>query len=194
LLGPGVFALAEKILPRELALARNEGYGCVNLKKCAPALRPQPGAWIALVSGARSMASVSKSESTSPSPDPRKISAQSRDHAQSVLLDVQDELHELAAIIAMLPHLHHFAIVMHEIIQPGPRRANVPTACHDRIGRLLHELPRKQQAATNKALERFTSHDRLTDVELMDLTSALEVMTRSIEYRLQRVCGLLAAV
>ena len=106
----------------------------------------------------------------------------------SHLLAIRDELDELAGLVAMLPQLHRFIGVMEEII--GPRDGHDASPARDPIGSFLTGMPRRQQVAVREAVDRLGS-EAVDLADLMDMKSALEAMTRSIEYRMHRACALL---
>ena len=112
-------------------------------------------------------------------------SSASRQH----LLAVQDELHELADLLACLPELRRFADVLEEIIHPPPETdSDDPGRLHDRIGCALRALSTPQNHADDD------SDHPVSNSELADLNSAMDAMIIVIRYRLIRTAALVGTL
>lgn len=120
--------------------------------------------------------------------------------SRSQWLAVQDELDELADVVALLPELQRFAAVLEEIVGPSSgrsgRKGSARPSGHDRIGELLRALPQAERARVNKSLGRLAGDmgAELTTAEHMDLMSALNVINTAVHYRLKRLSVLMAVV
>ncbi|MCI0631076.1 MAG: hypothetical protein L0Y44_10545 [Phycisphaerales bacterium] len=138
------------------------------------------------------MASISKS-----APRPRKAERKKNPRAQATrkpqaesrkphiaavplgaLLDVQDELHQLNAILDGLPGLRQLHAVMAEILKPS----KAPE--HDRISpwalALTHKPPRAEG-----------NQPCMDEADLIDLGAAADVILSAVRCRIQRIAALM---
>ncbi|MCH8342432.1 MAG: hypothetical protein IH983_00405 [Planctomycetes bacterium] len=105
-----------------------------------------------------------------------------------VMLDVQDELTDLAAVLGCLTAIRSLLRVMGEVVEPAEALGTKPSA--DRIGTAAAEL--FEGSLDEYLTDAAWTLDRQTDAEvLVDLASAPDTITTCVQLRLYRLHALL---
>ncbi len=105
-----------------------------------------------------------------------------------VMLDVQDELTDLAAALGCLMEIRSLLRVMGEVVEPAEALGDKPSA--DRIGTAAAELfeGSLDEYLTDAA---WTLHRQTNAEVLVDLASAPDTITTCVQLRLYRLHALL---
>ncbi len=105
-----------------------------------------------------------------------------------VMLDVQDELTDLAAALGCLTEIRSILRVMGEVVEPAEASRDKPSA--DRIGTAAAELFEESldEYLTDAA---WTLHRQANAEVLVDLAGAPDTITTCVQLRLYRLHALL---
>ncbi len=107
---------------------------------------------------------------------------------RSLLLDIEDEIHDLTGALGCLPQLRMMSSTMRDIIEP-PRADRVPTSS-DRLGqcalRLFNQRLDKHLDSAGKAFVR-----QADAVMPIDLAEAAEMIAAAVQWRLYRLAALI---
>ena len=105
-----------------------------------------------------------------------------------VMLDVQDELTDLAAALGCLMEIRSLLRVMGEVVEPAEASGGKPSA--DRIGTAAAEL--FKESLDEYLIDAAWALHRQTNAEvLVDLASAPDTITTCVQLRLYRLHALL---
>ncbi len=131
----------------------------------------------------------SKMEPSAESKSPAEMGSETGG-SRAVLPAVEDELHELAELVAIQPQLRRLSQWMEErVVAPheGGEASEGRNEC-DRIGELLRAVPRDKQVWKDDAGE-----GPVSEADVIDFRNALEVINAVVHLRLQRLAALIAS-